>query len=186
MGGDCPLGYRPDGRTLAVVPQDAQVIRELFERYLEIGNVRLVADALDSRGIQVPSRTTTTGRAMGGGKFTRGQIYQLLSNPIYVGEVHHKDAVFAGGHAAIIDRDTWDRVQARLAANTQGQQRASSTRSASPLAGLVMDKDSEPLVASHACQGKVRYRYYVSRALQHEQTAPPAACECLPWNWRRP
>jgi DNA invertase Pin-like site-specific DNA recombinase len=168
MGGVCPLGYRPDGRTLAIVPDHADVIRELFRRYLEIGNVRQLTEALDLERVRVPSRTASTGRVMGGGRFTRGQIYQILSNPTYVGEIHHNGHVYGGKHAAIIDRDTWDRVQAGLAANTQGRRPAASGRSDSLLAGLVVDDLGEALVASHACKGKVRYRYYVSRTLQHE------------------
>ncbi|MGX7895988.1 recombinase family protein [Tsuneonella sp. HG222] len=168
MGGVCPLGYRPDGRTLAIVPEHAEVIRELFRRYLQIGNVRLLAEALDSEIYRVPSRTTSTGRAMGGGKFARGQIYKILSNPTYLGEVHHKGQVYPGKHPAIIERETWENVQARLGANTRGEQRTSSIRSPSMLAGLIVDDQGKPLVASHACKGKVRYRYYVSRHLQHE------------------
>jgi hypothetical protein len=33
---------------------------------------------------------------------------------------------------------------------------------------MVFDPDGEPMVASHACKGKVRYRYYVSRTRQHK------------------
>ncbi|WP_126174378.1 recombinase family protein [Altericroceibacterium xinjiangense] len=166
MGGNPPLGYRPEGRTLVIVPEHAEVIRELFRRYLAIGNVRLLTEELDAERIRVPERTTSTGRPMGGGKFTRGQIYKILSNPIYLGEIHHKGKVYAGKHEAIIDRELWDRVQAKLTDNTQGKQRAATVQSPSLLAGLVFDEAGQPLVASHACKGKVRYRYYVSRALQ--------------------
>ena len=168
MGGNPPLGYKPDGRTLVIVPEHAELIRELFRRYLAIGNVRLVTEELDAERIRVPERITSTGRPMGGGKFTRGQIYKILSNPIYLGEIHHKGKVYAGKHEAIIGRELWDRVQGKLGDNTQGKQRAATVKSPSLLAGLVFDEGGEPLVASHACKGKVRYRYYVSRALQHE------------------
>ena len=65
-------------------------------------------------------------------------------------------------------RDLWEQVQARLVDNRQGGQRAPTVRSPSLLAGRVVDDVGEPLVATHACKGKVRYRYYVSRSLQHE------------------
>ena len=85
-----------------------------------------------------------------------------------LGEVHHKGQVYPGKHPAIIERETWENVQARLGANTQGEQRSSSIRSQSALAGLIVDDQGKPLVASHACKGRVRYRYYISRHLQHE------------------
>jgi len=168
MGGNPPLGYRPDGRSLAVVETHAELIRTLFRRYLDIGNVRMLAEVLEAEGTRVPQRTALTGKPMGGGLFTRGQIYKILSNPIYIGEIHHRGKVYPGKHQAIIDRDMWDAVQARLTDNTQGQQRSTSAKSPSLLAGRVFDEAGERLVAAHACKGKVRYRYYVSRSLQHE------------------
>ena len=176
MGGTPPLGYEPDGRSLKIVEEDAQLIRSIFRRYIDIGNVRLLADELDGERIRVRERTTLTGRTMGGGKFTRGQIYKILSNPMYLGEIHHKGKVYDGLHDAIVERDLWNQVQAKLTGNAQGAQRAAKVRSPSLLAGKVFDEAGEPLVATHACKhvlsnvegGKVRYRYYVSRALQHE------------------
>ncbi len=171
MGGNPPLGYRPDRRSLEIVPEHADLVRDLFQRYLAIGNVRLLTQQLDAEGIRVPLRSSLTGRKMGGGLFTRGQIYKILSNPISLGEIHHKGRVYDGKHEAIIDRELWDQVQARLADNTQGQQRGATAKSPSLLAGRVFDETGESLVASHACKGKQRYRYYVSRALQHEAGA---------------
>lgn len=127
-----------------------------------------------SEGILAPQRTAATGRMTGGRPFTRGQIYKLLSNPIYIGEIHHKGQVHAGKHEAIIDRATWDGVQQMLAVNLQGERSGGRAQSPSLLAGRIFDQHGEPLVAVHACKGKVRYRYYVSRLLQHEPDAPHA------------
>lgn len=171
MGGNPPLGYKPDGRTLAIVEEHAEIVRHLFARYLDLGNVRLVAGELTREGIIAPERIATTGRATGGRPFTRGQIYKLLSNPIYIGEIHHKGQVHAGKHEAIIDRETWDSVQRMLAANLQGERSGGTAQSPSLLAGRIFDQHGEPLVAVHACKGKVRYRYYVSRSLQHDPDA---------------
>jgi len=168
MGGNPPLGYRPDGRTLAIVEEHADIVRQIFARYLDLGNVRLVTGALASGGIIAPERIATTGRVTGGRPFTRGQIYKLLSNPIYIGEIHHKGQVHDGKHPAIIDRAIWDAVQQMLATNRQGERSGSRASSPSLLAGRIVDQHGEPLVAAHACKGKVRYRYYVSRSLQHD------------------
>ncbi|MEJ6009426.1 recombinase family protein [Novosphingobium aquae] len=182
MGGNPPLGYRPDGRTLAIVDEHADLVRQIFMRYLDLGNVRLVASDLVERGIAAPQRAALTGRTTGGGPFSRGQIYKLLSNPIYVGEIHHRGQIHAGMHQAIIDRATWDGVQQLLADNLQGERTGARVQSPSLLAGRIVDPDGEPLVAVHASKNgkgtsegeKVRYRYYVSRALHHEPDAAPA------------
>ncbi len=173
MGGNPPLGYQPNGRTLAIVEEHAGIVRRIFAYYLDLGNVRLVVGELSREGIIAPERTATTGRMTGGRPFTRGQIYKLLSNPIYIGEIHHKGQAHVGKHEPIIDRATWDSVQQMLAANLQGERSGSRAQSPSLLAGRIFDQHGEPLVAAHACKGKVRYRYYVSRSLQHDPDAHP-------------
>ncbi len=85
MGGTPPLGYRPDGRSLAIIDDHACIVRDIFARYRKLGNVRLVANELASEGITSPPRVTTKGQSYGGCSFTRGQLYYMLRNPIYVG-----------------------------------------------------------------------------------------------------
>jgi site-specific DNA recombinase len=93
----------------------------------------------------------------------RGQIYSLLKCGTYVGEVHHRGNVYPGLHKAIIDRDVWDRVQAQIAANTNGHR--SGVRSTNPglLARKIVDASGGALYSSHATKGTTRYRYYVGR-----------------------
>ena len=69
-------------------------------------------------------------------------------------------------HPPVIEQAQWDEVQARLAANINGT-RSPAPAEASLLAGKLVDDRGVPMVAVHACKGKVRYRYYVSRNLQH-------------------
>ena len=167
MGGTPPLGYEPNGRTLAIVEKHAEVVRDIYRRYTELGNVRLVAEQLVRDGIRSPDRTSGAGRTFGGRQFTRGHIYHMLKNPIYVGDIEHRGAMHAGQHPAIVERALWNEVQQRLKVNLRGV-RSSRVANPSPLSGKLLDQDGEPLIPVHACKGKVRYRYYVSRALQHD------------------
>jgi DNA invertase Pin-like site-specific DNA recombinase len=167
MGGTPPIGYRPDGRSLAIVNEDASTVRHIFQRYLELGTVRTLHDELIREGIRQPKRTTSAGRSFGGTSFGRAQLYNLLKNPLYIGRIKHGSKTYPGNHPTIVDKETWDRVQAQLTDNSQGVQQAPTVKDPSLLGGKVVDEDGEPLVATHACKGKVRYRYYVSRHLQH-------------------
>jgi site-specific DNA recombinase len=172
MGGMPPLGYKADGRTLALVEPHAALIRDIYARYLELGNVREVAEQFAAKGIVVPQRKAGTGRRFGGNPFTRGQLYAILKNPIYAGDIPHKDKVFAGNHPPLIERGLWDQVQRRLSSQVKGT-RGKRAPVSSPLAGKLFDAGGEPLLASHttrpapggAEEGKQRYRYYVSKAL---------------------
>ena len=167
MGGTPPLGYRPDGRTLAIVDAQAGLVRRIYDLYLSFGNVRLVAERLQGEAVRSPTRTTSAGRTFGDVVFTRGQLYAILKNPIYVGDIPHKDKRYPGQHKPIIERADWDRVQAMLADHLQGARRGRPVVCDSLLAGRIVDEAGIPLVAAHACKGRVRYRYYVSRGLQH-------------------
>jgi DNA invertase Pin-like site-specific DNA recombinase len=164
MGGTPPLGYRPDGRTLAIVEEHAVIVRDIYQRYIELGNVRHLAERLEAEAIRKPSRMRATGQVFGGGAFTRGELYKLLANPIYLGKIAHGGKLHAGLHAPIIDQTLWDAVQAKLADNTQGEARTRLPHS-SLLAGLIVDASGEAMLASHASKKGVRYRYYVSRSL---------------------
>lgn len=209
MGGIPPLGYRPSGRTLVVVEEHAELVREIFTRYRTLGNVRLLTEALRSEGIITPKRKTASGRSHGGTFLSRGQVYAILRNPIYIGCISHRGVLHKGLHAPIVPRETWDAVQRQLAGNVQGTrgrggagepnspvdaptQQASPKRNgakgasgisgtsgalapsgnASLLAGRIVDDAGLPLLATHARKGEVRYRYYVSKALQTGMAGP--------------
>ncbi|UZK65435.1 recombinase family protein [Sphingomonas sp. M1-B02] len=173
MGGTPPLGYQPDGRTLAIVEEHAALIRDIYRRYLELQSVRLVSESLERDCIRTPHRIVTkTGRTFGGVTFTRGQLYSILRNPIYVGDIPHHDKVYAGQHPAILDRADWDRVQQLLADHTQGG-RTHTSPTHSLLAGKIIDDRGQQLIATHACKGKQRYRYYVSRDVHHVTATTP-------------
>lgn len=171
MGGTPPLGYAPDGRSLRIIEAHAAIVRDIFDRYLRHGNVRAVAEELAGEGICSPVKTTMTGRTFGGLPFMRGQIYGILKCPTYVGEVHHRDQIYPGLHKAIIDRDIWDATQAKLADNLQGHRSGARADRPSLLAGKIVDASGTALVPSHASKGKIRYRYYVTRDLQHGDSA---------------
>jgi len=171
MGGTPPLGYRPDGRSLAIAEDHAGIIRSIFRTYLDFGNVRLLQDRLEVDGIVKPRRTTKAGRPYGGGPFSRGELYAILGNPIYIGRIRHGKTTYAGLHPAIIEQEVWDAVQKQLKENGRGTRSSPRVRHPSILAGKLFDDRDEPLIAVHANKGKVRYRYYVSRSLQHNGDA---------------
>ena len=167
MGGTPPLGYAPDGRSLAIVEEHAALVLHLFARYLALGSVRLLEGELARTNTTVPARTTLGGKPIGSGAFTRVNLYSILKNVSYTGRIGHKDKVHPGRHPAIVDQATFDAAQAMLASHLQGTRTRAAAAETSMLAGRIVDAGGEPLIATHACKGKVRHRYYVSRALQH-------------------
>jgi site-specific DNA recombinase len=83
MGGVLPLGYDVHERKLILNYDEATTVRGIFERYLELGSVRLLGNDLCQRGIVSGIRVSQNGNERGGRQFSGGALYHLLSNPIY-------------------------------------------------------------------------------------------------------
>jgi site-specific DNA recombinase len=164
MGGVVPLGYRVDNRALHVVEEHAAFVRDLFRRYLEIGSVVRLKAALDQENVRLTTRTDGRGKTTGGGLISRGHLYKILSNPIYIGRLTHKDQVHEGLHGPIIDHESWNRVQRRLAEHTQDR-RGSLHEAEALLSGKLFDDRGNQMSPSHATKRGRRYRYYVSQAI---------------------
>src|SRR5438552_3120505 len=112
MGGLVPLGYDLRDHELVINPAGAEMIRTLFRLYRELGTVRRVKEAADRLGLVTKQRQQRSGRLTGGEPFTRGHLYKILSNPLYIGEIEHKGVQYPGQHPPLIDGATWDAVQA--------------------------------------------------------------------------
>jgi len=167
MGGLVPLGYDLRDRELVINPAEAETVRKLFRLYRELGTVRRLKEAADRQRLVTKPRNQASGRVTGGGPFTRGHLYCLLSNPIYVGDVRHKGATYPGRHDAIIDRETFDAVQRQLSAKAVTRRSATNTKAPSLLTGLVYDETGDRLCPTHANKRGRRYRYYISKRLMH-------------------
>jgi DNA invertase Pin-like site-specific DNA recombinase len=166
MGGTVPLGYDVQQRKLVINPDEASIVRHIFECYLELGSVRLLKQELNRRGITSKIKTSRNGGRAGGKPFSRGALYHLLSNPIYVGEIPHKNERHPGQHEALVTRELWAQAQHRLKIGAARKGEGSKTvASPSPLAGKLFNEDGEPLYVQGAAKGQRRYRYYVSRSL---------------------
>ena len=81
MGGVPPLGYDVRERRLVVNPAEAETVRGIFRRYLELGCVRLLKNDLDRGGIVSKVRIAKSGTRSGGKPFSRGALYALLCQP---------------------------------------------------------------------------------------------------------
>jgi DNA invertase Pin-like site-specific DNA recombinase len=165
MGGAVPLGYDAVNRKLRINAEETKTVRLLFELYLKLGSVRQLREECQRLGVKTKLRTVFDGRQSGGAAFSRGHLYRILSNPIYIGRIPHKGHSYKGEHDAIIDSETWDKVQAQLATNAGRKRGRSSSKNPSLLAGLLFTAEGVPFTPSHAVNHGRRYRYYIERSL---------------------
>src|SRR5579863_8492768 len=83
VGGPLPLGYRMKDDKIAVIEDEAERVRLIFRRYLELGGVNALVRDLRKRDIRTKSRLLSTGATRGGVPFGRGSLCYLLRNRFY-------------------------------------------------------------------------------------------------------
>ena len=161
MGGNVPLGYDVKNRKLIVNPHEAQLICSFFRRYLELGCVSKLKARLDAEGVKSKVRESTAGKRSGGALYSRGAIYKILNNPIYLGHIRHKGECHPGEHEAIVPQELWDAAQTKLRSDNQGRRNGIRANSHSLFTGLLQDKRGKLFTPSHTVKNGRRYRYYV-------------------------
>jgi DNA invertase Pin-like site-specific DNA recombinase len=184
MGGAVPLGYDlpadPQDRVLVVNPAEAEIVRHIFRRYLELGSVRALAAELRGSGVTSKQRTTRKGRVTGGQPWREGPLYYLLKNRIYRGEIVHKDKVYPGQHPAIVDAELFDSAQVRLAVGNRRKHECGDAVISGALAGRIYDDRGHRMSPVTARRGGRTYRYYVSQAVLRGDRGEPGSVRRIP------
>ena len=111
------LGYDcVDGRLVAN-EGEAKLVRLIFEKYLELGSLKKVADFLNDNGYRTKAYTSRRGKTQGNRKFYLSAVKAILVNPLYIGKIRYKEEIYDGQQDAVIDEALWEQVQAALEKN---------------------------------------------------------------------
>lgn len=166
MGGRVPLGYDVIDKQMIPNQSEAKTVEHIYRRYLALGCVRFLKGELDQDGYVGKIQKNGDG----GNSFSRGALYTLLRNPVYIGKVSHKGKVYPGQHEPLLDEQLWNDVQDQLEKNRSKAKCRSAAKAPSLLAGLLFDSKGNAMSPTHATKGKKRYRYYISQAvLKYEE-----------------
>ena len=168
VGGMAPLGYDTKDRRITVNETEADRVRTIFRSYLRLGSLGLLMADLRKQGIVTKVRTLKSGATVGGIPFTRGPLAHLLRNRFYIGEVMFKGEVLAGQQQAIVDRDLFEAVQAKLSEQANNHE-TTRMKSQALLTGRIFDDRGNRMTPSHVRKRGIRYRYYLSSALLQGQ-----------------
>jgi len=169
-GGAPVLGYDIDsgGKRLVVNEAEAERVRGIFELYLELRALLPVIRELDRRDWRSKSWTTRKGQRRGGRVFTKTRLQELLTNALYVGQVRYRGELYGGEQPALVDPETWQRVQDLLADNRRVARQSRAAHPDALLAGLVRCRPCGCAMtpARVIKRGGRRYAYYVCTAAQ--------------------
>src|SRR6202140_2863829 len=166
VGGNLPLGYEMKDGKIAIIEEEAELVRSIFRRYLELDSVNELVRDLKERNIRTKSRLLSTGATRGGIPFGRGALYYLLGNHFYIGEVKYKNEILPGEQPPIMDRALFDVVRQKSLAQWS-HRTIVRNKSDHLLTGLLFDDAGHRMVPTHATKAGLRYRYYVSTQCLH-------------------
>jgi hypothetical protein len=114
MGGFVPLGSDAGDRKLVISEEEAETVRHIFQRFVELGSATLMTRELVTQGV-VNTRAKLVDKDF---------LYKLFRNRVYLGEAVHKRDSYPGEHQAVVARELWDQVHAlcrrALAAGRRG------------------------------------------------------------------
>lgn len=154
MGGWTPLGYEVRDRKLIIHEVDAERVRAIFRRFVQLKSATRLASELVAAG-----ETNLYGQLL-----DKGVLYKMLNNRIYIGDAVHKGTSYPGGHEPIIARKLWDEVHAIL--KESPRKRANNTRAQTPalLKGLLFGPDGAAMSPTDTRKSGRLYRYYISQS----------------------
>jgi site-specific DNA recombinase len=174
VGGTLPLGYEMKDGKIAIVEEEAELVRSIFRRYLELGSVNELLRDLRERDIRTKTRLLSTGTTRGGIPFGRGALYYVLSNHFYIGEVKYKNEILPGEQPPIMDRALFDAVRQKSLAQWS-HRTVIRNKSDHLLIGLLFDDAGYRMIPTHATKAGIRYRYYVSTPVLHGEAGTASA-----------
>ena len=100
-GGVCPFGYKRVEKKLVIEPAEAEIVRRIFNTYIETASLFKTYEVLKKQGI----------RNRIGKIFSKGDLAYLLRRPIYTGTVIHQGNTYAGIHEPIITAEQFKQAQ---------------------------------------------------------------------------
>ena len=166
MGGVPTLGYDVENRLLVINPNEAAVVRRIFEEMLTVGSPTQIASNLTAEGITTKAWTTQEGQVRTGTQIDKKYLHKLLRNRIFLGEISHKGKWFPGVHAPIIDPALWGQVHAVLAKDGHSRSVDTKVRSKTDalLRGLLYAPTGDRMYPTYSRKNGRKYFYYVSKS----------------------
>lgn len=110
IGGPLPFGYRVENKKIVIDEPKAEIVREIFEEYINGKTVPEIVDSLTAKGISYKGKP-----------FVYNTMYKMMKSKRYAGIYHYKDKQYDNIFPAIISMDTYTKIQDLMQANKLGR-----------------------------------------------------------------
>ena len=100
-GGYAPFGYERKNKKLIIDKKESEIIRLIFETYVEIGSIGKLYDFLKEKNIKNRQ----------GDSFLKPVVVFILRNPVYAGKIKYAGQIYQGIHQPIISEELFELAQ---------------------------------------------------------------------------
>ena len=152
MGGYVPMGYEVKDRKLVINEAEAEIVRLIFRKFVDLGSATTLSRVLQAEGV----------RHKRGRLIDKGIIYKILNSRLYLGEAVYKGTSYPGEHDGIITQELWDEVHAILKENPRVRGNRHRGGSSALLKGLIFSDTGAAMTPTFTRKGERRYHYYAS------------------------
>lgn len=166
MGGAPRLGYDLINKKLVVSPTEAEQVRHLFEKYLELQSVNDLTEYARQNGILGKCWETAKRKMRGGNPISKMSMHRILRDKVYIGQIENKkEGTFAKGeHEPIISTELFNRVQVALTNNTNNK--SQSTQAPNILTGKLFNHNGVKFINQRTSgKGKKTAYYYATKGV---------------------
>lgn len=164
MGGAPRLGYDLINKKLVVNPTEAEQVKHLFEKYIELQSVNDLTEYAKQNVIFGKRWETAKRKIRGGNPISKMSMHRILRDKIYIGQIENKkEGTFAKGeHEPIIPEELFNRVQVALANNSNNK--SQSTHAPNILTGKLFNHNGVKFINQRTSgKGKRAAYYYATK-----------------------
>ena len=162
-GGGVALGYDASAGKLTVNPHEAQIVRQIFQRFLELRSMSELRKDLRKSGFTSKQSTSRAGLVHGGRNFTWTPLNHILTNPLYRGMIRNHDQLHPGRHEAIIEPALFDEVQRVVKEVAAGERAKRALAHPALFRSIIFDASGERMYPTHTKRKTKKFRYYAAR-----------------------
>lgn len=169
IGGRPPLGYDLDTKNhkLVLNPNEAKIVKEVFDLYLEVQSLHKVARILNEKEYKTKQFTSAKGLKFGGLQFTNSGVQLIIRNLLYTGKVKYQNELYDGQHEAIVSMETFQKAQVILDTNRREKRINTKEPTHGLLSRLLRCKNcNSAMFAVYSKKKNRKYHYYVCSKAQ--------------------
>ncbi|MBL1208155.1 MAG: recombinase family protein, partial [Calditrichaeota bacterium] len=168
-GGMPVLGYDLKDKKLILNKDEAEIVKTIFHEYINGTKPSEIAQKLNSEGEKTKFHITKKGKEVGGEAFTRNHIHNVITNPVYTGQIDVKGDLFPGIHDQIISKEDFKKADDKVTVNAKAKNLGQPKKGQLLLNGIIKCGQCGSYMTTRSATGRSKtYHYYACTKQIHK------------------